>query len=130
MERLISVLKLSCSNSSWKFTYGAFFGTWHFPFCVLYADVFVFKSFNLIVEKGSSVALVGESGSGKSTIIGLIERFYDPNQGSVLLDGRDIRDLNLVWLRSRIGLVQQEPVLFAGTISENLSLGNAGMFML
>lgn len=91
-----------------------------------YADVMVFNDFNLRIEKGSTVALVGESGSGKSTIIGLIERFYDPLEGTITLDGWNLRDLRLKWLRSQIGLVQQEPVLFAGTISQNLALGNEG----
>lgn len=91
-----------------------------------YADVMVFNDFNLRIEKGSTVALVGESGSGKSTIIGLIERFYDPLEGTITLDGWNLKDLKLKWLRSQIGLVQQEPVLFAGTISQNLALGNEG----
>lgn len=72
------------------------------------------------------MALVGESGSGKSTIVGLLERFYDPNRGAVLLDGTDLRALNLPWFRSQVGLVQQEPVLFAGTIAENIRVGSTG----
>ena len=65
---------------------------------------------------GRTVALVGESGSGKSTVIGLIERFYDPVSGQVLLDGVDIRGLNLRWLREQLGLVGQEPILFNLTV--------------
>ena len=70
----------------------------------------MFRSFTLDVPAGKTVALVGESGSGKSTVISLILRFYDPLGGQVLLDGHDLRDLNLHWLRSQIGLVSQEPV--------------------
>ncbi|CAL5059837.1 unnamed protein product [Urochloa decumbens] len=73
--------------------------------------------------KGKSTALVGQSGSGKSTIIGLIERFYDPLVGSVEIDGRDIKTYNLQALRKHIGLVSQEPTLFAGTIRENIVYG-------
>jgi ATP-binding cassette subfamily B (MDR/TAP) protein 1 len=86
-------------------------------------DVMVFKNFNLKVSAGSTVAMVGQSGSGKSTIIGLIERFYDPLQGSVMIDGRNIRNLHLQSLRQHIGLVSQEPTLFAGTIRDNIVYG-------
>jgi ATP-binding cassette, subfamily B (MDR/TAP), member 1 len=72
----------------------------------------------------NNTALVGESGCGKSTILQLIMRFYDPQQGRILFDGHDIRDLDLVWLRNIIGYVGQEPVLFATSIKENLLLGN------
>ena len=68
-------------------------------------------------------ALVGESGCGKSTIMQLLMRFYDPSSGEVYLDGINIRDLSLKWLRDNIGYVGQEPVLFATTIKENLKLG-------
>ena len=68
--------------------------------------------------------LVGESGCGKSTIMQLIMRFYDPDEGVVTLDGHDLRTLDLVWLRSQIGYVGQEPVLFATSIRENLLFGN------
>jgi len=84
-------------------------------------DVVIFKNFNLTVRVGQTVAMVGQSGSGKSTIIGLIERFYDPVKGKVLIDGRDIKTLNLQSLRRHIGLVSQEPTLFAGTLSENIA---------
>ncbi|KAJ1473699.1 ATP-binding cassette superfamily [Baffinella frigidus] len=80
----------------------------------------------LRVEGGTTVALVGASGSGKSTVVSLIERFYDPDSGVVKLDGVDIRELNVRWLRSQIGLVGQEPVLFAGTIAENIANGRVG----
>ncbi|CAL5405665.1 unnamed protein product [Camellia sinensis] len=86
-------------------------------------DQFIFKGLSLKISAGTNVALVGQSGSGKSTIIGLIERFYDPLKGSVSIDERDIRDYNLRALRSHIALVSQEPTLFAGTISENIAYG-------
>jgi ATP-binding cassette subfamily B (MDR/TAP) protein 1 len=86
----------------------------------------IYDNLNLTVEAGTTVALVGTSGSGKSTVVQLIERFYDPDQGRVLLDGTPLQDLNLTWLRSKIGLVSQEPVLFSGTVAENIALGKAG----
>lgn len=73
-------------------------------------QVTVFRSFSLDIPAGRTVALVGESGSGKSTVVSLIQRFYDPVSGRVLLDGWDLRDLNVHWLRAQIGLVGQEPV--------------------
>ncbi|XP_066320143.1 putative multidrug resistance protein [Miscanthus floridulus] len=86
-------------------------------------DVVIFKGFNLSIQPGMSTALVGQSGSGKSTIIGLIERFYEPLRGVVEVDGRDIKIYNLRTLRRHIGLVSQEPTLFAGTIRENIMYG-------
>ncbi|KAJ3323513.1 Multidrug resistance protein 1 [Boothiomyces sp. JEL0866] len=86
-------------------------------------DVPILKKFNLKVKTGQTVALVGLSGSGKSTIVKLLERFYDPANGSVLLGSSDIRNLNISWLRSNIGMVTQEPVLFDTTIRENIILG-------
>ncbi|KIY44784.1 multidrug resistance protein 1 [Fistulina hepatica ATCC 64428] len=86
-------------------------------------DVEVVKGISLLFRPGKTAALVGASGSGKSTVIALIERFYDPSSGTVKLDGRDIRDLNIKWLRSQIGLVSQEPTLFATTIAENVAHG-------
>ncbi|KAH7857522.1 hypothetical protein Vadar_013626 [Vaccinium darrowii] len=83
----------------------------------------VFKSLNLKIDAGKTVALIGNSGSGKSTIIGLIERFYDPLKGSILIDGLDIKAYNLRSLRSHIALVSQEPTLFAGTIRQNIAYG-------
>ncbi len=69
------------------------------------------------------MALVGSSGSGKSTIIALLERFYDPLAGEVLIDGVNIKELQVKWLRCQIGLVSQEPALFATTIKENILYG-------
>ena len=82
----------------------------------------VFRNFSLTIPAGKSVALVGPSGSGKSTSIQLIERFYDPTSGHITLDGNDLRDLNVEWLRSHIGLVSQEPKLFATTIRKNIAV--------
>ncbi|KAG9159775.1 hypothetical protein Leryth_007793 [Lithospermum erythrorhizon] len=89
-------------------------------------DVMVFKDFNLRIRAGQSQALVGASGSGKSSVIALIERFYDPIGGKVMIDGKDIRRLNLKSLRQKIGLVQQEPALFASSILENIAYGKEG----
>ena len=75
------------------------------------------------VKEGSTVALVGGSGSGKSTVLAMIERFYDPLEGSVRLDGVDIRLLDPMWMRAQIGFVMQEPTLFAGTVAENIKFG-------
>ncbi|CAN1272479.1 ABC transporter B family member 15 [Linum perenne] len=86
-------------------------------------DVMIFKGFSIRIEAGKSTALVGRSGSGKSTIIGLIERFYDPLRGTVKMDGRDIRSYHLRSLRQHVALVSQEPTLFAGTIKENIVYG-------
>ena len=73
-----------------------------------------------------TVALVGESGCGKSTVISLLERFYDPETGQILLDGIDIKKLQVKWLRQQIGLVGQEPILFNTTIRENIIYGLNG----
>ncbi|KAM9968902.1 hypothetical protein ACTFIW_000305 [Dictyostelium discoideum] len=89
-------------------------------------DVPIFNGFNLKIKPGQTVGLVGDSGGGKSTIISLLERFYDPCQGEILLDGEDIRKFNVRGLRQKIGLVNQEPVLFATTISENIRYGKEG----
>jgi ATP-binding cassette subfamily B (MDR/TAP) protein 1 len=89
----------------------------HYPTC---PEVMVLRNFNLKVQGGQTVAVVGASGSGKSTIIALLERFYDPVSGQIFLDGKDTRTLNVRWLRSHMGLVQQEPVLFSTSIKENI----------
>lgn len=83
----------------------------------------VCRNYNFVIEPGETVALVGPSGSGKSTIVNLLLRFYDPLQGQILIDGYDIKDLNIRWLRAQIGYVGQEPVLFAGSVAENIKYG-------
>jgi subfamily B ATP-binding cassette protein MsbA len=84
----------------------------------------VLEDINFSIEPGKVVALVGASGSGKSTIASLVTRFYDPQQGQVLIDGVDIRTLGLKELRSHISLVLQETVLFDGTIADNITYGD------
>lgn len=74
-------------------------------------------------ERNATTALVGPSGSGKSSIVSLIVRFYDPLSGVIKLDGRDIKTLNVKWLRSQIGLVSQEPTLFGMSIRKNIEAG-------
>ncbi|KAJ2900693.1 ATP-binding cassette permease mdl1 [Coemansia aciculifera] len=87
-------------------------------------NVPVFQNLSLEIAPGSHVAVAGPSGKGKSTITALLLRFYDPLNGRILVDGHDIRDLNLDSWRSHIAMVPQEPVLFAGTIRDNLLYGN------
>ncbi|HMB82167.1 MAG TPA: ATP-binding cassette domain-containing protein, partial [Vicinamibacterales bacterium] len=82
--------------------------------------------FNLSIAPGEIVAFVGRSGAGKSTILNLLLRFYDPDNGRVLIDGRDIRQLDASWLRAQIGVVLQEPVLFSRSVAENIRYGRAG----
>ncbi len=83
----------------------------------------VFRDLSLQVEAGETVALVGPSGVGKTTLCSLVPRFYDPDQGKVTIDGRDIRDFTIRSLRRNIGLVQQDVFLFSGTVQENISYG-------
>ena len=85
-------------------------------------DVRILNNISLNIESGSSVALVGSSGCGKSTIVQLIQRLYDPDQGSVSVDGVDLKQLNVGWLRDNIGVVGQEPVLFDSSIKQNIQL--------
>ncbi|XP_078519797.1 ATP-dependent translocase ABCB1-like isoform X6 [Lissotriton helveticus] len=86
-------------------------------------DIQILKGLNLTVEPGKTIALVGSSGCGKSTTIQLLQRFYDPLQGEITLDGHDLRSLNVKWLREKIGVVSQEPILFGTTIAENIRYG-------
>ena len=86
----------------------------------------IFNGFSLYIPSGTTAALVGQSGSGKSTVISLIERFYDPQAGEVLIDGTNLKDFQLRWIREKIGLVSQEPVLFASSIKENIAYGKDG----
>ncbi|KAL7124849.1 hypothetical protein ABFS83_14G076500 [Erythranthe nasuta] len=89
-------------------------------------DEHIFSGFCLSIPSGVTAALVGQSGSGKSTVISLIERFYDPQSGEVLIDGINLKELQLKWIRSKIGLVSQEPVLFTGSIKDNIAYGKDG----
>ena len=86
-------------------------------------SVNVLSGLNLSVKPGKTLAIVGSSGSGKSTVFALIERFYDAHSGCILLDGVDLRDLNLRWLREQIGFVAQDPDLLEGSIAENIRYG-------
>jgi ATP-binding cassette subfamily B (MDR/TAP) protein 1 len=86
-------------------------------------DVPILKNLDLKIQPGQTVAFVGPSGSGKSTSIQLLQRLYDPCEGQVLLDGQDIKQLDVSWLRSQLGVVSQEPVLFNMSIRQNLLLG-------
>ena len=83
-------------------------------------DIPVLKDFSLDIEKGKTVALVGASGCGKSTCVQLVQRLYDPHSGTITLDGVDLKELNVGWLRRNIGVVGQEPVLFDCSIRENI----------
>ena len=76
------------------------------------------------IKQGQSVALVGPSGCGKSTVIQLIQRFYDLNSGMVTLENHDIQALNVPWVRSKLSIVSQEPVLFNRSIGENIRYGD------
>ncbi|TRY82938.1 hypothetical protein DNTS_008431 [Danionella cerebrum] len=98
--------------------------TFHYP---SRPEVKILDQLSLQVKSGETTAFVGPSGAGKSTAIQLIQRFYDPKEGMVTLDGHDIRGLNIQWLRSLIGIVEQEPVLFATSIAENIRYGRPGV---
>ncbi|XP_061991014.1 ABC transporter B family member 11-like isoform X2 [Rosa rugosa] len=89
-------------------------------------DEQILHGFCLSIPSGATAALVGQSGSGKSTIISLIERFYDPQAGEVLIDGVNLKEFQLKWIRQKIGLVSQEPVLFTGSIKDNIAYGKDG----
>jgi len=88
-----------------------------------YENEYVLKDFSITVEKGKSLALVGQSGSGKSTIANLVTRFYDVNEGSITIDGQDIRDFTKTSLRELMGLVTQDSILFNDTVKNNILLG-------
>ncbi|WMV55923.1 hypothetical protein MTR67_049308 [Solanum verrucosum] len=86
----------------------------------------ILNDFSLLIPSGKSTALVGGSGSGKSTIISLIERFYDPQSGEIFIDGRNLKDFQVKWIRQKIALVSQEPTLFSTSIKENVAYGKDG----
>ncbi|XP_037646333.1 bile salt export pump isoform X2 [Sebastes umbrosus] len=92
-------------------------------------EVKILNDLSMQIKAGQTTAFVGPSGSGKSTTIQLFQRFYDPKEGMVTLDGHDVRTLNIQWLRSLIGIVEQEPMLFATTIAENIRYGRPGVTM-
>ncbi|XP_004857677.1 bile salt export pump isoform X2 [Heterocephalus glaber] len=94
--------------------------TFHYP---SRPEVKILNNLSMVIKPGETTALVGSSGAGKSTALQLIQRFYDPCEGMVTLDGHDIRSLNIQWLRDQIGVVEQEPVLFSTTIAENIRYG-------
>ncbi|XP_028631884.1 multidrug resistance protein 1B isoform X2 [Grammomys surdaster] len=84
----------------------------------------VLRGLSFEVKKGQTLALVGSSGCGKSTVVQLLERFYDPMAGSVFLDGKEVKQLNVQWLRAHLGIVSQEPILFDCSIAENIAYGD------
>ena len=86
-------------------------------------DVQVLRKMDVSVKAGQTLALVGPSGCGKSTVVSLIQRFYDPLSGYLTVDGINITDLNIRWLREHIGIVSQEPVLFEASIADNIRYG-------
>ncbi|XP_041524049.1 multidrug resistance protein 2 isoform X2 [Microtus oregoni] len=87
-------------------------------------DIPVLQGLSLEVKKGQTLALVGSSGCGKSTVVQLLERFYDPRAGTVFLDGKEAKQLNVQWLRAHLGIVSQEPILFDCSIAENIAYGD------
>jgi ABC-type multidrug transport system fused ATPase/permease subunit len=86
-------------------------------------DISILNSLSFNVKHGQTVAIVGASGSGKSTCVQLLQRFYDLQSGSIFIDGKQINQYNLKWLRQQIGVVSQEPILFQTTIRENILFG-------
>ncbi|KAF2326133.1 MAG: ABC transporter ATP-binding protein [Flavobacterium nitrogenifigens] len=125
-ERVLEVLDqeniiVSKENAVEKFTFDNNITIQNINF--KYEEENVLKDFSLEIKKGQTVALVGQSGSGKSTIANLLTRFYDVNEGSISIDGINIKDMNLHSLRSLMGLVTQDSILFNDTIKANISLG-------
>ncbi len=98
-------------------------------FCYPNSSAEALAGMDLVIEPGESVALVGSTGAGKSTVVKLIERFYDPSSGSVKIDGIDLRQYDLGDYRRKLGFVPQEPFLFTGTIAENISYANSDATM-
>uniref|UniRef100_A0A6P7GUB4 ABC transporter B family member 4-like n=1 Tax=Diabrotica virgifera virgifera TaxID=50390 RepID=A0A6P7GUB4_DIAVI len=87
----------------------------------------ILKGLSFNIKSGDTVALVGSSGCGKSTVMQLIQRLYDVESGEIIIDGNNIKDYDLAWLRSQIGVVSQEPILFGTTILENIRYGKDGV---
>jgi subfamily B ATP-binding cassette protein MsbA len=88
-----------------------------------YEDIVILKNINLTVKKGKTIALVGSSGAGKSTLADLVPRFHDVSSGEIFIDGVNIKDYSLTSVRSQMGIVTQEPILFNDTIANNIALG-------
>lgn len=87
-------------------------------------DQVILRDFNLTLKPGQTVALVGSSGSGKSTVAALLERFYEPNDGQITIDGQSLSQLSPYWLRAEVlGFIEQQPILFGTTILENIRYG-------
>jgi ABC-type multidrug transport system fused ATPase/permease subunit len=84
----------------------------------------ILNNLELTIKQGERVAFVGSSGCGKSTVTQLLERFYDPDAGNITLNGKNLKQLNLQWLRSQIGIVSQEPILFDYSIADNIRYGD------
>ncbi|AWG21640.1 antibiotic ABC transporter ATP-binding protein [Flavobacterium faecale] len=125
-ERVFEVLEVeneivSKENATIKTTFESEISIQNINF--KYEDEAVLKDFSLSVKKGQTVALVGQSGSGKSTIANLLTRFYDVNDGTITIDGINIKDMNLQSLRGLMGLVTQDSILFNDTIKANIALG-------
>ncbi len=91
-----------------------------------YEDAMVLKDINLTVQTGETIAIVGKSGGGKTTLVNLIPRFYDVTGGSILIDGRDIRDLSIESLRTLTAIVTQQTFLFNDTVKDNIAYGDTG----
>jgi ATP-binding cassette subfamily B protein len=87
------------------------------------STVNIFEHFNLTVKAGSCIAIVGETGAGKSTLVNLVCRFFEPNEGQILIDGKNIKERSQLWLHSNLGYVLQNPHLFSGTVKENIKYG-------
>jgi len=86
-------------------------------------DTKVLKNVSLDIQAGETVAFVGQSGSGKSTIVSLLERFYDPTGGKIIVDGKELWEYDNEWIKQNIGYVQQEPPLFSGSVEFNIAYG-------
>lgn len=114
VEEAANPVELKHFNGSIEFRNVTFF----------YDDAVILDNINLTIPKGKTVALVGSSGAGKSTLADLIPRFHDVSKGELLIDGINIKDYSLNSLRSQMGIVTQEPILFNDTISANITLGN------
>jgi ATP-binding cassette subfamily B protein len=93
------------------------------PYFAVTSAVSVLKYFNLQVKAGENIALVGETGGGKSTIVNLVCRFYEPQEGRILIDGKDVKERSQLWLESSLGYVLQSPQLFSGSIADNIRYG-------